>query len=1075
MATQFIDFYNSFDPDPAKRGKQFEHFVKWFLKADPEWSTQVDQVWLWDEWPERWGTDCGVDLVFRHKNGEHWAVQAKCYSPTYDITKHDVDKFLSESNRPLIQHRLLIATTDGIGANAKQVCDGQEKTVVRYLLSNFEGAEIDYPARLEDLYQAKLKERPTPRPHQQEAIAATAENFTEADRGQLIMACGTGKTYTTLWIKEKLDAHSTLVLVPSLSLLSQTLKEWTFAAAKPFDVLCVCSDQTVSKRGEDEIIHSVADLAFPVTSNVDEIRQFLQGEGAKVVFSTYQSSPLIAEAQTQQTIIPFDLVIADEAHRCSGKTGRDFSAVLDGNLIRANKRLFATATPRTYAANVHKAAEERGVEVFGMDDEAVFGKVFYSLPFPKAIQRGLLTDYRVVIIGVDDPTIAEWIKNREIVQPKEGEETDAESLASQIGMLKAIKDYDLKRVISFHSRVKRAEEFASDIQDVLGWVEDQHKPSGTLWSDFVSGAMPTNKRKQKLDRLKAISENQRGILSNARCLSEGVDVPSLDGVAFIDPKSSQVDIIQAVGRAIRLSADKKFGTIVLPVFIKQGEDAASSIEASNFKPVWEILNALKSHDEELALELDQLRTEMGRRSGTKVRADVFSKITIDLPTSVDASFGDALRTYLVEQTTSSWNFWFGLLEAFVKENGSAKVPSSHVTHESYKLGNWVGTQRQLWLNNQISPVRIERLKSLPGWSWDPYSEQWDEWFMHLEKYVTLHGNARVYRDYVCHDGYKLGAWVSAQRKIKSKNQLSQDRIVRLESLPGWSWDPISDQWEEGYRQLVHYVTQHGTARVSDRHVTHDGYNLTVWVQGQRQNKSKNRISQNLIDRLESLPGWLWDPHSEQWDEGFSHLKKYVTQHGTARVSAGFVTPDGYKLGIWVARQRSSRSKKQHSQERIKLLESLPGWSWDPLSEKWDEGFSQLKKYVSQHGDTRVPQGYVSPDGYKLGQWVGWYRKLRRDNKVSQARVEKIVALPGWTWEPLSEQWEKGFSQLREYITQHGDAMVPDRYVSTDGFKLGVWVRTQRANKSKNHINRMSQERIQRLESLPDWVWVVSAK
>ncbi len=909
----FSDFHKSLNADPAKRGKQFEHFVKWFLTNEPEWATQVAQVWLWDEYPDRWGIDCGIDLVFKHKNGELWAVQAKCYSPDYGITKHDVDKFLSESSRSSISKRLLIATTDGIGANAKQVCDAQEKTVVRYLLSNFEGAEIDYPARFEDLYQAKLKEQPKPRPHQHEAIAATAENFTVADRGQLIMACGTGKTYTTLWIKEKLDARSTLVLVPSLSLLSQTLKEWTFAAAKPFDVLCVCSDKTVSKRGEDEIIHSVADLAFPVTSNVEEIRQFLQGEGDKVVFSTYQSSPLIAEAQAMSPqppltppcqgenlllssldkgrlggvleVPPFDLIIADEAHRCSGKAGRDFSIVLDGNLIRASKRLFATATPRTYAATVHKAAAERGIEVFGMDDEAVFGKVFYSLSFPKAIQDKLLTDYRVVIIGVDDPTIAEWIKNREIVQPKEGEETDAESLAAQIGMLKAIKDYDLKRVISFHSRVKRAEDFASDIQDVLSWVEDQHKPSGNLWSDYVSGAMPTSKRKQKLDRLKAISENQRGILSNARCLSEGVDVPSLDGVAFIDPKNSQVDIIQAVGRAIRLSTDKKFGTIVLPVFIRQGEDAVSSIEASNFKPVWDVLNALKSHDEELAYELDQLRTEMGRRSGAKVRVGAIPKIVIGLPATVDASFGDSLRTYLVEQTTASWSFWMGLLEVFVKENGNARVPVGHVTHEGYKLGSWVASQRVLKSKNKLNQDRIERLESLPGWLWGIHSKQWEEGFKQLALYATL---------------------------------------------PGWSWDLPLEQWDEEFRLLVQYANLHGNARVSAEHVTPDGFKLGHWVSIQRYLRSKNFLSPDRVEKLESLPGWSWDPLSEQWEEGFSQLEQYVAQHGNARVpagSAGYVTSKGYKLGIWISGQRASRSKNQLSPDRIERLESLPDWVW----------------------------------------------------------------------------------------------------------------------------------------------------
>ena len=206
MSGQFSDFYNSLDADPARRGKQFEHFVLWFLKTDPEWVTQVDQVWLWDEWPERWGADCGIDLVFRHKDGKHWAVQAKCYSPDYDITKHDVDKFLSESNRPLIQHRLLIATTDRIGNNAKQVFDAQDKPVIRFLLSDFDKSALDYPANFAALPQAKRKPRPVPREHQVEAIAAVVQGLQTADRGQLIMACGTGKTYVTLWIKEHLNA-----------------------------------------------------------------------------------------------------------------------------------------------------------------------------------------------------------------------------------------------------------------------------------------------------------------------------------------------------------------------------------------------------------------------------------------------------------------------------------------------------------------------------------------------------------------------------------------------------------------------------------------------------------------------------------------------------------------------------------------------------------------------------------------------------------------------------------------------------------------------------------------------------
>ncbi|MFC1746482.1 DEAD/DEAH box helicase family protein, partial [Candidatus Riflebacteria bacterium] len=559
--TKLLD---SFGSDSLVRGKHFEKLTKWFLENDSQYRGELKKIWLWDEWPERWGRDCGIDLIAETHDGNIWAIQAKCYDPANSITKKDVNSFLSESNRPQIHFRLLIATTNLIGNNAQKVIDGQEKDAGRILLSRLERSEVEWPESIEKPYPCRI-ERKAPLPHQEEAIRSVCEGFQNYERGQLLMACGTGKTMTALWLKERLQARKVLVLLPSLSLLAQTLREWTAHTNEIFRFLPVCSDETV--RGKDEFTAHTSELGLPVTTRPNEIAEFLQKPGHRIVFSTYQSSPAIAESFQNNNLPPFDLVIADEAHRCAGPTAGVFATILDPGAIKAQKRLFMTATPRVYTDRAIKAAKEKEYEIASMDDEERFGPVFHQLKFSDAIEKDLLSDYQVVIIGVDDPTYRKFAEEGTFVTHDGEEITDARTLASHIALAKAMKEYDLKRIISFHGRVKKANEFQARHKEFIDWLPQGYCAEGKLWNSYVSGEMSSGKRDTLLSRFKKLEENERGLLANARCLSEGVDVPTLDGVAFIDPKRSQVDIVQAVGRAIRKAQDKKIGTVILPVFI----------------------------------------------------------------------------------------------------------------------------------------------------------------------------------------------------------------------------------------------------------------------------------------------------------------------------------------------------------------------------------------------------------------------------------------------------------------------------------------------------------------------------
>jgi superfamily II DNA or RNA helicase len=980
---RFANLLDSLSP----AGRDFERLCKWLLENVPEYRSQLAQVWLWDDWPPHRGRDIGIDLVAENRKGGLWAIQAKHYDPAYAIKKADIDSFLSASSQAEFTYRLLIATTDHLGPNARSTLAIQEKPVGMLLRSQLEAMETVWPTSITSLRPAKPK-RKRPRSHQRRAVKDCAQGLADVDRGQLVMACGTGKTLVGCFLAERIVAKRVLVLVPSLSLLGQTLREW--ASAVEFDYLAVCSDETVTRDEQDAVVASTSELGIPVTTDPERIARFLRRRGSetKVVFSTYQSSSQIAAAQG--TRVPaFDLVIADEAHRCAGPEAGVFATVLDQQRIKARKRLFMTATPRYYTGRVQKEAFEADWEVASMDEEAKFGRILHRLTFAHAIEQNLLSDYQVVVVGVSDDEAYDLAERAAFVTPYGESVTDARTLARQIGLLRAMARYNLHRVVSFHSRIDSASRFASSLLKTNEWLHATRRPVGTLWSDHVSGRMSAGERDARLRRLKALTSDERGVLANARCLTEGVDVPTLDGVAFIDPRRSQVDVVQAVGRAIRKAQDKAVGTIVIPVLVTEGATPEETLAASDFESVWHVVRALRDHDETLADELDALRRELGHRGSLGQRP---RKIVLNLPIRIDASFVDAFDAELVRSATRPWEFWFGLLQRFVEKTG--------------------------------------------------------------------HGRVRFKEN---EDGFRLGQWVVAQRHLYGQGRLSKDRAGRLEGLEGWSWDPFADAWEDGYARLASYVARVGDARIAKSH-TENGYPLGQWSHLQRTHYADDQLSADRAQRLEALSGWVWNINAARWEEGFSALESFFARTGRTRVPQSH-REGNYRLGQWVNVQRLFHSQGRLSRARGERLEAFPDWSWASATDKWEEHYAALLRFVERVHHARVPSKYVE-DGtaLRLGQWVVVQRSFRQQRRLSDERAALLEAQPGWVWNAKDADWESGYAALSRFVERVGHANVPYKHVE-GGLRLGRWVVKQRYNKG-----RLAPGRKARLELLPDWTW-----
>ncbi len=645
-----------------EKGTYFEELCVQYLRNEATYRDLYSDVWTYAEWAALQGLDkkdTGIDLVAKTQGtAEFHAMQCKFYAENYKVQKADIDSFFTASGKKTFAHRIIISTSNNWTDNAEAALSNQHPPVTKIDLNDLENSQIDW-AKYQSKKAPVLKKKKELREHQKTALAKVQAGLQDAARGKLIMACGTGKTFTSLKIAETLAGKGkrVLFLVPSLSLLSQSLTEWTQESETPLHSFAVCSDSDVGKKRktDDDVVQTFEhELRYPATTQpkrlAEEMAKRHDADHMSVVFSTYHSIDVISQAQHENNLADFDLIVCDEAHRTTGATFGDddesnFVKVHDADFIKSTKRIYMTATPRIYGENAKAKADKDDVALCSMDDEALYGKELHVITFSEAVKRGLLVDYKVIVLAVSETHVNSRLQ---ALWKDENNTLKVDDAAKIVGCWKALAKIGtqeelagdtepMRRAVAFcqviEAQKKDSKTHKVSSKNIAGMfqrVVETYQEAEAIEDGahliceaaHVDGSMNASQKEEKLDWLKAETpDNTCRILSNVRCLSEGVDVPALDAVLFLTPRNSQVDVVQSVGRVMRNAPGKKRGYVILPVVIPAGVEPHEALnDNTTYKVVWQVLQALRSHDDRFDAMINKLELAGNDKSKMEVIA-----------------------------------------------------------------------------------------------------------------------------------------------------------------------------------------------------------------------------------------------------------------------------------------------------------------------------------------------------------------------------------------------------------------------------------------------------------------------
>ena len=1079
-------------------GKVFEAFCKYYFIYEPTVKDDYKNVWYFEEIPKdirqrlNFTTiDHGVDLLLENIDNQFIAIQCKFRS--------DESLKLSWSKDKIANLFASAAKTDGfiVFTNATDI-DGVSK-----LQENFSLCSISHLLTIEESTFEAIKlhlEGKTvskiikykPQGHQKDAIASCIEFFEIETRGQLIMPCGSGKTVTSLWIKEQLNPKNTLVVVPSLALLRQIKENWARQKNKIYHYLCVCSETDIDKNEENEtdtFVTHTHEIVGRVTTDSQVILKFLQNDYEKVIFSTYQSLPQIEEA-IQNTTFQFDFVLCDEAHKTASLTQGLFSIIHDNQRIPARKRLYMTATPRVVSDNIKKKLNEELKYAYDMSNPEIFGYEFYRMTFKQAIEKGILIDYKIITVGITDEQIADYIKERRFASNKH----TVEDIANNYALETVMQRYGATHAITFHSRVKYAFEFSERHKILFNNIDSFH----------VSGTQSTNYRNALMNTFR---NSSKAVISNARCLTEGIDVPAIDLVYFCDPKNSKVDIVQATGRALRQDRkkDKKLGYIVIPIYHTQRSEIEKAISNSNFKNLISVVRALCDQDERLQDEINLLAYGKGKRSNFSklevISGEVFTEGKIHL-----LGFEEKLKANLfdqvIEKTSDNWDLWFLRFKEYLNDNNN-EYPNLEQSPSIYR---WIASQRNAKKKKQLSVEQIKQLNSR-NFIWDGHEQIWNFQFEKLKKYseenkfepshlterdlanwykrqikaieqkelspfqeklifsIQFKGSANDLKWYLKYESLKkyseenefepesrseLSIWYNTQKQNIKKGTLSEERKAQILSLQ-FKGSTTENNWLKHFEELLRFRVKNPNKFPQYKRVGQEQSinELGIFCQTMRKRYRENSLSDYWISKLIEI-NFNFDGHQDNWKATYGTLVKYVNKHQKLPNIKS-------NLYSWALRNRNQYEENYLSKERKKLWEELNiNHLFRNLSRTWNNWYDDVKAYYDL---TNTLPSFNQEK--QLGAWLSTQRGLFKKGELNREQITKLERLE-IVWDGNEEKKERWLEQFEAVVEFHKEfKRFPTGRSNTEEQKLYNWCQGQRQKQAGTHTSG-------RTKPLSDW-------